>query len=532
MEQRNSYFQMILRPNGAYVKIYPPKDGGQFIRVNELTTYLNNRGCAEYDLKELNRAVFSNQEAELRVGRNDGIPVNEIMNMDISSDGMKVTCRFFPPSEGGGKIEEQEILKDLEYQGIKVGIHQERVKQFLEERLYCTDYVMAEGIAPVLGRDAEIVYHFPTDVNLKPKKNEDGSVDYHELGTISHVHQGDVLASMIPEDPGKPGTNVYGQEIKPPQVKPQKFSYGNNISVSEDGTTIISNVSGHATLVEGKVFVSDVYEVPADVDNSIGNIDYQGNVYVKGNVKGGFRIIAKGDIIVEGVVEDAVLEAGGQIVVKSGIHGMTKGVLKAEGNVICKFIESATVTSGGYIETDSILHSHVSATSEILVSGKKGFITGGVIRAGSLVEAKTIGSEMGAATRIEVGMDPSRKEKYIWIQKSLVQIQKDIEQVRPILLTYSQKMASGEQLPPEKMQYVQQLAVILKNKQQEYAQRQEEYNRLHMEITQSNDARVKIRRSIYAGVTVAISDVSLTLKDERSFCQLLKRQGEVVIDTL
>ena len=89
-------------------------------------------------------------------------------------------------------------------------------------------------------------------------------------------------------------------------------------------TEIFSEVTGHASLVKGKVFVSSVFEVPADVDNSIGNVEYAGNVHVAGNVKGGFEVRAKGDIIVEGVVEDALLEAGGQIIVKRGIHGMGK----------------------------------------------------------------------------------------------------------------------------------------------------------------------------------------------------------------
>lgn len=532
MEQRNSYFQMDVRKDGTYVKIFPPKEGGQAIAISELVEYLNNRGCNSYDLKELNRMLLLNQEAELRVGESDGIAVNEMMKLVVSQDEMRVICRFYPPSTDGGRMDAQEIIKDLQYRGIRAGIDQEQILLFLKERLYCTDYVLAEGDAPQLGHDATITYYFPTDVTLKPKKNEDGSVDYHELGTISHVRAGDLLASLTPEDPGKSGRNVFGQEIKPPNVKKLKLSFGHNITLSEDGTKIYSDITGHASLVDDKVFVSDIYEVPADVDNSIGNIDYQGNVYVRGNVKGGFRIMAHGDIIVDGVVEDASLQAGGQIIVKRGIHGKMKGVLQAAGNVVCKFIENATVISGGYIEADAILHSQVSAATEILVSGKKGFITGGVIRAGSLVEATTIGSEMGAATRIEVGMDPAKKERYNEIQKNMLQLNRDLEQLKPILTTYSQKLSAGEVLGKDKVQYVQQLAVLVQSKQKELGEFQEEYERLHLEITQSSDARVKVRKSIYSGVTVGISDVSITLREERSFCQLLKRQGDVVIDSL
>jgi hypothetical protein len=532
MEQRNSYFQMDLRADGAYIKIFPPRERGQFIRVNEMASYLNNRGCTSFDIADLNRAAFMNKETMLRVGDSDGIAIDEIMTMDISPDRMRVTCRFFPPSEGGKRMTAEEIVQDIQYQGIEVGIDQEKIAGFVEAPMYCTDYIMARGEPPVHGKDAKIIYHFSTDVNLKPKRNEDGSVDYHELGTISHVEAGQVLASMEPAEPGESGRDVFGNEIKPPPVKPQKFSYANNITLSEDGTKIFSDVTGHVSLVNGKVFVSDVYEVPADVDNSIGNIDYQGNVLVRGNVKGGFTVVAKGDIVVEGVVEDAILHAGGQIVVKRGIHGMTKGVLRAKGDVICKFIESATVIAGGYIETDSVLHSQVSASTEIRVSGKKGFITGGVIRAGCLVEAKTIGSQMGAATRIEVGMAPENKERYNEVQKNLTQVNKDVEQTKGILANYKKKIAAGEKLSADKLQYVQRLIMELKEKQNEQAMLKDEYERLHMIISQSSDARVKVRRTIYPGVTVGISDISLTMKTERSFCQLLKRQGDIVIETL
>ena len=166
------------------------------------------------------------------------------------------------------------------------------------------------------------------------------------------------------------------------------------------------------------------------------------------------------------------------------------------------------------------------------MSGKKGFITGGVIRAGCLVEAKPIGSQMGAATRIEVGMAPENKERYNEVQKNLTQVNKDVEQTKGILANYKKKIAAGEKLSADKLQYVQRLIMELKEKQNEQAMLKDEYERLHMIISQSSDARVKVRRTIYPGVTVGISDISLTMKTERSFCQLLKRQGDIVIETL
>ncbi|MDE7062654.1 MAG: FapA family protein, partial [Lachnospiraceae bacterium] len=371
-----------------------------------------------------------------------------------------------------------------------------------------------------------------TDVNLRPKKNEDGSVNYHQLNVISHVELGQLIAKLFPEDRGKPGKTIRGGELKPAAVKSLQLAYGDHIKISEDKTELYSDVTGHAMLVNGKVFVSDVYEVPADVDNSTGDIDYSGNVVIKGNVKGGFTVRAKGNVIVDGVVEDAVIEAEGQIIVKRGIHGMTKGLLKAKGNILCKFIENALVISGGSIETDCILHSKVYASYEIRVSGKKGFITGGVIRAGNLVEAQTIGSSMGAITRIEVGVEPQKKARYVKLQKEIAEAEKTLEQIGTILTTYRGKMKNGERLSNEKLAYVTQLTRAQLEKEKELAPVKEEYEVLHNEMTQERSARVKVTRTVYAGTIITISDASMTLKTDRSFCQIVKNEGELEIQNM
>ena len=181
--------------------------------------------------------------------------------------------------------------------------------------------------------------------------------------------------------------------------------------MSEDGLQLISQVNGHASLIEDKVFVSNVYEVE-DVDVSTGDINYDGSVLVKGNVRSGYSIVAKGNIEVNGVIEGSYLKAEGDILLKRGIQGMGKAHVECNGNLVAKFIENARVVAGGFIQTESIMHSHVAAKGEIEVSGKKGFVTGGMIRSAKFIEAKNIGSPMGTDTVLEVGIDPIMKEHY------------------------------------------------------------------------------------------------------------------------
>lgn len=61
------------------------------------------------------------------------------------------------------------------------------------------------------------------------------------------------------------------------------------------------------------------------------------------------------------MIEGACIEAGGNIIIARGMNGMAKGILKAGGNIVAKFLENATVSAGGYVNTESILHSNVTA---------------------------------------------------------------------------------------------------------------------------------------------------------------------------
>lgn len=529
MATKNGYAQLEVRGGETYVRIYPPQENGKPIDFNELTEYLNRNLMDAFDAGQLRQACRALQETEVRVGPAPHRAFNETMYIRVSQDNMLVFCRFYPASEGGDLLSAEDIIKELMTNKITVGYDRNAINRYLENREYNTEIIMAKGTPPRHGKDGKIEYFFNTSLNTRPKRNEDGTVDYHNLNTVSMVDKGQKLARLIDPDPGESGQDVFGKEIKPKTVKTMRLEFGNNISSSEDRTEIYSNVTGHATLVNGKVFVSDVLEIPADVDTSTGDINYSGSVMIRGNVKSGFKVKATGDIIVDGVVEGAELETTGQIILKRGIHGMTKGILKAQGNIICKFIENADVQSGGYVETESILHSNVSAFSAIHVNGRKGFITGGLLRAGKLVEAQIIGSEMGTITRIEVGIEPEVKARFIELQKIIVEQRKREDQLRPILVNYTQKYNEGVEFTQEQQEYIKKVADTYKQLKEEMVHKRAEYEKLHEQIMMGDGARVKVQNIIYPGVQIAIGDVSLTTKDSRKFCQFVKQGAEVTV---
>lgn len=527
----NGYFQLVCHETETAICLYPATDGGTPLDINEVTNYLTMKNITYDSVSLYKEAVNLKEKKKIVLNKDKSLPEREMFVLSVSQDKMSAVARFYPPSEGGELLSAEEIFNDLTHRKIVSGIKKERIEQFLKEREYCKDYVLAEGKEPIQGTDATIEYYFNTDPKARPTLNEDGSVDFFHLNALNHCKEGDVLARLFRETQGEDGENVFGERIKPREVKKQNLQFGRDITLSEDRTVITSNVNGHVSFVDGKVFVSDVYMVE-NVDNSTGNIEYEGSVQVNGNVRSGFAIKASGNVEVRGVVEGATIEAGGNIVIARGMNGMSKGVIKADGNIISKFLENATAIAGGFVESDSVLHSNIMAGTEINVTSKRGFITGGRVCATHAVNVKHLGSAMGTDTIVEVGVDPEKKQRYADLQKSIVTIKKELDTMLPVLQANKEKIARGARFLPEQIAGFKQLVEVAKAKQEQFLKEMAECEELKIMLEGTQDATVKVFGDVYAGTRIAISDVSLYVNETVSYCRFVKSQGDVKMTSL
>lgn len=531
--QINGFFKITLDNGNGNCHIYPPKEGGKALELKDLMAFLDRSGFSSYDGKALQNAINSGEECDVPIGALAGSNVvNEVSEANVSLDRLTATVRIYPGTVGGTKVTIRDVVGDLMLARVKFGIDQEAIADLLKNPVYCQDVVVAKAKPVRHGTDASIEYFFNTNPNLKPALLPDGSVDFHSISVISEVQKGDLLARLTPEDRGEAGTDVYGMQIPPRNVKTARLSFGRNIRVSEDNLECFTEVTGHAELKNGQIFVSDVYEVPADVDNSTGDINYAGSINIKGNIKDGFTVTAEGDIIVEGNVEGALVSAGGNIIIKRGINGMNKGVIDAKGNVITKFCENGKVFAGGYVQSGSCINSEITAKGDVVVSDQKGFIAGGVVKAGGKVEACTIGSQMGANARIELGVDPETKQKFDSAQSTIMTLTAEIHKIQPVVAKYAEVLKAGKALDEKNKTYYVQLLTALKSNQEKLEVANKEYEALRHEMEQSSGSKVIVKKDIYPGVTVSFADVSLTVKEKRSFCALEKKGAEVVFVNL
>lgn len=524
---RNGYFQLIIKENGTFLKLYPAVGSGQPIRFEEIMSYLMRQRVSGYPIAEVNKAVKAGQETEVFLLMEKILPVQEEMFLTISQDKMKAIARFYPPSNHSQQMEKPEIMRGIGTQGVKYGLIEEAVDSFVTNREYCKDYVIAEGTPVEEGSNASIEYHFNLTPNARPKLNEDGSVDFHKLENINSVTEGMLLATLTKEIPGKPGKDVAGADIKPQAVEVKRLLAGKNTFLRNDGTELISSVNGHVILdTDGKVVVSNLYEIKGDVDMSTGDINYDGNVTIHGNVLTGFSVCATGDIEIDGVVEAAKVIAGGKIIIKRGIQGMNKGYLKAKGNILCRFIESATVAAGGMVEADAIMHSVVSAREEIHVAGKKGLIVGGQVRAGRLIESMTIGSPMGSSTALEVGDDPQLQEEIKKLEEQSRKLSEEEMQVRRVIEALKEKKKRG-QLTPDRVEILQKSAANYVEIRKKMAHVEEQLNLCYDQVAETEGACIIARNIVYSGVKLTVGGEFTITTSEYHFCKFVKDWHEI-----
>ena len=533
MAPKNAFCGIMERVTGTYLYFVPEENGGKKLRFEDVDDYLRQLRI-NYDKLEVNRIItdLTTEKDFCLTPKRLEAPIDEMMLVKIDSDRRTAVCKFYPPSQGGSLMNRDDIITTLNKYGVRFGAVEGNINEFLNKRLYCTEYVLARALPPQEGKSAEIIYNFNTDINFKPKVNEDGSVDFHSLETVNHIKRGDLLATLIPADDGKPGIDVCGNLIKQQKVNHLTLKYGNKIIINPEGTKIYSEVNGHVSLVDGRVFVSDTLEIPADVGPSTGDIDYDGNVAIKSSVTSGYTVRAKGDVSVEGVVEAANIYAGGQIILKRGVQGGSKGYLEAGTNVIAKFIESAIVKCGGYLQTDAILHSNVSARGEIIVSGKKGFITGGEIHSGTSITAKTAGNSMGTKTTLEVGIDPSLVEEFRELEKSIPEMTEEVEKLTKIVTNYAFRIKNGESFDARVMNNVRESAKRKEFLEQKLETDMRRFMDLSEDIEDNEGGNVIVQGTIYPGCRIIISNVMFFVKSETVHSKFVREGADIKITAI
>ncbi|NLZ43399.1 MAG: DUF342 domain-containing protein, partial [Clostridia bacterium] len=213
-------------------------------------------------------------------------------------------------------ITEEEVLQKLAEKRITYGLKKEAVKKAVDNP--GTSVLVAEGTPPVPSVDGYIDYIFEQKMTEQPV-DPSGRVDHYRSHSVVSCKKGEILAVKHPPIPGKPGRNIFNEEVIPPAPADPEWRVGDGVLLIEENA--IAHRSGRPMIKDGRLTVLPVYSVDADLDLSVGNIDFHGDVIINGNVQDNFEIKATGMVKVAGNVTQALIEADGQVEVVKNIIG-------------------------------------------------------------------------------------------------------------------------------------------------------------------------------------------------------------------
>ncbi|HHW71093.1 MAG TPA: FapA family protein [Clostridiales bacterium] len=526
----NDLFILDYRADGVYMTVMPPSTGLTKDQERSIIQYINRKQIEGLDKQALFQSIYSHcgqwvQIAPPQREKN----IDEEIQVSISNDQMKAFITLFPPL-GGKVLSKTDIIEELHSNGVVFGIDENKIDEILRNRKYETQIIVAQGKEPQDGKDGQIIYHVSLDKDRKPLIKEDGTVDYFHLDMVENVKKGQRLVTIIPPTKGEPGKTVTGKKIYPKPGKPKRIGVGKNVTVSDDGLELLSNIDGRVELIGNKIHVYNTLEINGDVDTSTGNIDFIGNVIVQGNVLTGFEINARGHIKVLGVVEGAILNASGDVVIQKGIQGMGKGVIKAGGKVVSRFIENAIIDANEDVISEAIMHSYVQSGGKVHVGGRKGLIVGGSIKATLGIIAGTIGAPMGTSTILEVGLNPSLRNEYNDLKNELEKIENELKKVNQAIQLLERLEEKGELSAEKKLIKLK----VLKTRDNclhrlpVIKARIEELKEIFNDVV---NGKISVHNIIYPGVKIIIGTSNMQIYEEMKYVTFTREQGNISISS-
>jgi len=531
---KNAYFRLKTKEDGLYLTLFPPSDGGEKLVYSEISRYLEDTYIGYYESEELIETL-KNQLEEIDVKLNDMLiePVDETAVVRVSEDKMSAFARFYAPSEDGIPMNKSDVIVTLSAAGVTHGIAEESIENWLENRIYCTDILVAEGTPPEDSRDAVIEYLFETEDVFRPTIEDDGSVNFHQLNLLNDVSEGDELAILTPEYQGQFGANVLGNSLPSRNPAKKSLKYGKNTILSEDKYVLTAETGGYVELENEKVVVYSVYSIKGNVGTATGDVDFDGIVRVSGDVQTGYSVKASVDIFIGGVVEGSDVTAGRDIVIASGVHGIAKANITAGGNITANFIQECVISVGGNVNAGSILYSNVTARDSIFVSSKRGLVKGCELRAKTLISVKTVGTaRTGSTSKLAVGADIDDLENFRKIESALSGMRTEQSKLEKIQYFLQQKIAKKEPLKAEHRRLMKILPMQSNVLSDEIENLEKKYNTLKKRLASSDKGKVVIEGTIYEGASIAISNVTYHVQDDLAQCQFVRNGGEIEIQPL
>lgn len=224
------------------------------------------------------------------------------------------TCeekRIYPPVYTVNEIKEQLMKKGVIYGIIELNL------QKCTKNDNISNIIVSKSLLAVNGKDDKIVFKVPMNEKKLFSEDKTGKVDFKSIGFVQAVEAGTMLAERIEGTEGKDGIDIFGKKIHCKKGKKKYIKAGEGTEAK--GNAIYSKIKGRPCLKGSCICVYKCYELPGNVDLKTGNINFAGDVIIRGSVLEGMKVESGNSICIDGNVENAEIYGKGNVEIKKNI---------------------------------------------------------------------------------------------------------------------------------------------------------------------------------------------------------------------
>lgn len=435
----------------------------------------------------------------------------------ISKDRLAAELLCEDTLESDFSVTVKELLQFLNKEKVTFGIDSNIIEDIEKNpQTFPFPVTIARGIAPKNGHDAYLV----NEIKQEEKREK---FHFRNVIDIPTVLNGQLLATIIPATPGTAGKDVGGNPIQAKDGRPLRIRAGKNVLHHLE--QFYATADGQVSITNRAIHVNPVYEVQGDLDMKTGNIDFTGNVVVRGNVPTGYIIKAGGDIKIYGLVEGAFLEAQGSVVVSGGISGEKRGKVIAGSNVQASYINQATVEAGlDIFATSSIMHSNVVAGG--IINCENGSIIGGEVKARSSIVAKEVGNHLFTKTILQLGADTSLDEKEHKLRAEIKELTETIKKLTDIEKKFAQAKQAGR-LPKNQLLLLSKQKATMNKLTEQLFEKDEDLKELEEAKKETANLSVSVSGIVYPNSHIQFGKYAKVIQKEHQNVQFWYTDGEI-----
>jgi len=528
--------------DGTLIAVFISDSLNQALLETDIVELLNQSGYGDHNLEQ---SLMDNLLQGSKQNLNESIALeahtNASFSIEISDDQLNATV-LFTPAFCGEALNWEDIKSSLLEDAILENKIDDDALKLLVSLKNKTRAIVASGKAVINGDNAFMEILFDTTVKTGPQKLDGGRVNHYETHQYITVEKNQPLIKRTPPTEGEQGETIFGEILNPQPGKDILFEINDSVCIDKnDYNILLASKKGHPIAKYNTVIIDDTLNI-ANASLESGNVHFDGSVQIKGDVLPNVLVEASGDIFVEGVVENATLIAGNNIVLQSGVVSsqlfeeqhrdsfQPNCRIEARNDIYLKYCNSIHAIAQGsiYIENYS-LHSFLDAQVDVIagINNGKGILLGGRIRAENHIEANVIGSEGYVRTELYCADTLNAKQDYVDKATRVKRIKEELKMLIQLLEQIKQQ-GTPATVGDIKLQKAKSIYAEVKALQNEFKIEKRKMKRLKKKLKAKQKNVIDVKECCYPNCHIVINDVRAINNKLHKACTISKTAVEIL----